>query len=1494
MVFFVVVLAIITSLFIAVQDPIIQKFAVRFAGGYLSEKTGADIKVGRLVVTPDLRIFIDDVVVKDLKKNDLAKVGELRTKIDIGDLLEGKIHINNVEMRNIVANLIKYEGEDKFNFAFLAEAFPSDTTKEKTSKPVPIVVDKISLKKVDFVYWNQNIDHPEKTEQNLMDYSHIDLDDINLEATNFFMLGDSIHANIQSLSAKELSGLELKHFDSDVVVCSNGIYLDGMNMETNNSLFDMDLHMLYDDYSAIDDFVNKVTFDATIRPTDIMLSDIGVFTSVMYKMPDRVKFEGLFSGPIEHFSVDDFIAEFGKSTKIQGSLSMHPLDFDDGYHTMNIKNMYFSYDDLVNFYIPSSTKTIPLPESLRVMNQGRVSLNFKGSYNNFQSEIMLNSGVGKIDANIARSNSSTSDNVFSGYVIGDGVNVGSFINNSKMLGQLDLNADFSMKFPKKGKTELDMNGMVRNVEILGCRIDEINLDGAMKESLFNGKVKVNDKDLALDFSGLIDFENPKHPKSDFNAVIEKADLHALNINKEDSISEISSRIYVNLTGFDLDELEGEVRIDSTVYRDSRGSYFMDEFTASIVNDNLMERRINMNSDFFDFEMAGKMNFAKMLPVFKEYVDHYVHIPLWEKELADFEKYKQNNDVEQDFFLNLTLKDTKTLSRLFMPSLKIAKNTSLKGTFTSRTHALNFTLRSNHVQIGDMNLNDIELKNSNFFRSTMTNLSFKDVSYTKINPTDTLSLGVENLSFITRMANDTVFGRLAWDDDLEENHNKALIESYFHPHDKGGIFTVTKADLIIQDSTWTVSPNNFIDFTEGRVTLSNLMFSNHRQSIRADGYVPMNVGDTLSVQLRNFDLSNIDFLTIEKGLNLDGFISGDALVSDLKKNPMVLADLIVRELGVNGDRIGDAIVESAWNNEDKSIDVSANILDLDKKTLNAYGSYYTAKKKDNLDFKVEMDSLRLAILSPLLTGVVSRLQGFGNGLVTIKGSVDSPDISGRLKLNDGGCKVTYLNTFYTFSPTIFINNTVIRFDDMVLVDTLGNRAVVEGQIRHDHLKDFYLDLKMHPRDFLAMATTSKENDSFYGSAVADGLVTVKGPFNDIDLDIMATTRRGTNFTIPLNQTATVKDNDFIVFVTKEVEVEEEEVEEPEKKEKAKGSFSIGLDINATDDAVLKIFLPGNIGTIDASGNGRLKMNTATSEPFTMFGDYTIKAGRFQLTLFNLITRMFALKDGGTITWSGSPTDGRLNATGSYSVKAPLSGLGVQVDSTSVSSNVNVECLIHLKGALLNPTITFGMKLPNATEDISQTVFNLIDTTNQAVMTQQAVSLLAFGQFQYAGGASGAGGDAMSLSNLVLGTMQVDITDNINLGLAYHPGKQDTYDEYQFAMRTQLFENRLLIETNVGVMSNNTNSGGHNASNIVGEFDMYYKLTQDGRLQGHFYNHSNYNSNFNSFTFDKRSPYTQGLGLSYSKSFDKFRNMFKRKTFPNPNQPFLVKPTKKENE
>ncbi|MBR1513253.1 MAG: translocation/assembly module TamB domain-containing protein [Bacteroidales bacterium] len=1464
----------------AIQDPIIQKFAVRFAGGYLSEKTGADIKVGRIAVSPDLRLFVDDVTVKDLKGNDLAKIGRLRAKAFVGELLEGKVHFQNIELADTEANLITYEGEERMNFSFLLDAFPSDTTKEKESKPVPIMIDQISLKNVDFMLWNQNKSDSLKTANHLMDYAHLDLDDINLEATDFYMLGDSIHANIGSLTASELSGLLLKGFSSDATVTSNGIFLKDMQMETNNSRFDLDLNMLYHGFDDFNSFVDSVVFDATIRPTDVMLSDIGVFTDVMYKMPDRVKFEGRFTGPIEHFRVDDIKAELGKSTSFQGSISMHPLDFENGYHTLNIKDMRFNYDDLANFYIPSSTKTIPMPESLKPMGDSRLSLDFKGSYNDFDSYIKLNSDIGDVETSIARAKDAQGTNVFSGYINADRVKAGTIANATKYVGDLDLATDFTVKFPQQGNPELSLDGTATKVQLLGKTVDQIKLDGSMEQNLFKGIVKVYDDELGFDFNGLIDFQDTKYPKSDFKAVVRNADLSALNLMKGDSISRISTTIYANMTGFNIDDLEGTLRLDSTLYHDSRGTYYMKDFAASIVDDNLMQRRINLDCDFFDFEMAGQMNFASMVPVFKEYINHYMTIPQWDEELAALDKSRKKKDLDQDFIVNLNLKDTKTLSRLLMPSLQIAKNTSLSGTFTSRTHTLNLIMRSKNIKFGEVNFNGLELRNFNMANAAFTSLKLDEISYNNISETDTLHIGLENLAINTRMTNDTVFANINWDDRSLTDHNTASIATYFHPDEEGSIFSITEANILVNDSLWSVSPNNFIILNDDRNEISNLMFSHNDQSIRIDGFVPKNVGDTLGVQLRDFDISNFDFFFLTKGFDVDGLISGDAMVSGLNAQPMLLANLDIKELGVDGESIGDAVINSSWNNAEKSVDLDVSILDQMKKSLNVYGSYFTERKSDNLDFTVEMDSLRLVALSPFLAGVVSRLQGYGNGKATVTGSLDRPNIEGSISINDGGCKVGYLNTFYTFEPTILIDNHTIKFENLVLVDTVGNKAMVDGQINHNMLKDFYLNLKLHPRDFLALATTSKDNDTFYGSAVANGLIEVKGPLNDIFLDIKASTRKGTHLTIPLNRTATVSDNDFVVFVSREEEPAEEE-KPSEKKEDKKTNFTLNLDVNATDDATMKILLPSDIGTIEASGNGALKLGTSSTDPFTMYGNYTIESGKFQLSLYNLVTRFFNLKRGGTITWTGDPTDGRINATGAYSVKTSLAGLGVEVDST-VNNNVNVECLIHLKGALLNPTITFGMNLPNASEDIAQTVFTLVDTTNQAAMTQQALSLLVVGSFAYVGGGYGN----LNLSNIFSGGMQLDITDNLNLGLHYNSGSVNTYDEYMMSLCTELFENRLTIETNFGVMS--SNNPATNASNLVGEFDLYYKLQPDGRLMAHFYNHSNYNSNLNVFALDRRSPYTQGLGLSYSRSFDKFRNLFRKQNSFN-GQP-MIRPRK----
>ena len=1472
----------IVTLFVAIQDPIVQRFAVRFVGGYLSEKTGADIKVGRIAISPDFSVFVDDVIVKDLNDNELAKVGSLRAKIFVTDLLDGKLHLGHVQLRNTDANLIQYEGTNDFNFKFLADFFSSDKEKDPNKESMPIFVDRITLRNINFQFWNQNKADTTKTERHLMDYAHIDLDDINLEAKHFAMMGDSIYTVIEMLRANEICGMQLKHFQSDVVFCSQGVFLKDLQIETNNSLLHLDLDMNYHGTGAFSKFVDSVFFDATFYPSDVLLSDFGYFSDVMFEMPNRLQLQGKFSGPIAHFNFKDMSVDLGKMTSIRGDVAMHPLDFNDGYHVLNIKNLHFSYDDLTNFRIPGKSGGIPLPESLSALQDGDIRLNFKGSFNNFNADLALVSDIGNMNASVARSKQGEAASVFSGYVDADRIDVGHLANASKMIGQLDLKAGFEAKIPKNGDIELSMDGNAYRVELIGNHIDEIVLNGSMKEKRFNGRVDVDDDELQLAFNGMIDFHDKKHPKSDFEAAIRYADLHALHLLNEDSISEISTRAYVNLTGFSLDDLEGVLHIDSTLYRDSRGEYFMESFGASIVNDNLMQRRININCDFFDFEMAGKVNFANLMMSLNEYGNSFVRFPVMEQDIEDFQAYKLKHDVEQDFFFSLALKDPRTLTRLLMPSLQVANNTTVNGTFTSRSRMLNLTARTKKITMGDLTINNLELKNYNNRTANFGQLAIEDVVWSKMSESDTTNIKIDNLLLSAKMANDTIALQMKWDDVAEEDRNKGLIESVFVPHEEGGVFAIEKSEVVVNDSLWVTTPDNFIDFNQHGIEISNFMFSHNQQSLRINGKVPMLAGDTLSVQVNRFDISMLDFLTLSKGYNIDGFITGDAQVGSLKEAPMVFANLNIESLGLNGDYIGDMSVNSEWDNDNQSIKADVGIIRDNKRSLSLLGNYYTTRKDNNLDFNIKMDSLQLSIINMFVAGQASRVQGYGIGDISVSGSPKQLQLEGRLDIKDGGCKVSYLNTYYTFSPTILIDSKKIEFNDMVLTDTLGNKALIEGKINHNYLKDFQMDLKLHPHNFLVMATSLKDNDAFFGSVIVDGLVSVKGPINNIVLEAKAKTCSGTKLTLPLNTASKVSNNDFIVFVSSPEEEEEEE-EEPVVKVKQKSKFAISLDVDVTDDAGVKMYLPADLGTIDATGHGNLKIGTSNSEALTLYGNYIINNGRFQLNLKNILLKNFTLQEGGTIEWSGSPTDGRINATGVYSVKAPLSSLDIQMDSTASSGNINVDCLIHLQDKLLNPTITFGIRLPNVTDDVRQTVFSVIDTTNQAIMSTQALSLLVLSSFA---GNSNSPSFGSIANGFLSANMNLDVGLDLDLGVKYVTGNGiKSYDEMQFALKTELFENRLIIETNLGVLTDN--NAQEQASNIIGEIDLYYKLFKDGRLMAHFYNHSNYSTYYSSLSFDRLAPYTQGLGLTYSKSFDSFRDIFKPKRTVVPNRPLLNK-------
>lgn len=1476
-----VFLSFIMSIFIGIQDPIIQKFTIRIAGGYISSKTGTDVQIGRLYISPNFTIEIEHLLLKDLHDTDLLMVEELKVRPSLEEIVHGNIHLNRIELTNAHANLITYEGEDHLNLQFLLDLFATD--KEPSDKPVTVLIDRILLKDVDFQYWDQNHDKPENADLHEMDYAHIQVQDINLDLAKLSINGTTVNAKINHLAAVEASGFKLIYLESLLHFSDRGVHLDNLHLESNHSLCDLDLHMDYNGFHAFRTFVDSVTFNSTVRPSKLKISDLGPFAKVLYTMTDEVYFEGHLTGPVADMKMDQLKASIGKQTKFEGAVSIQPLDFFHGKHTLTINKMRYTFDDINNFHIPGPTKTIPLPEMLSVLEQGNLQGSFSGTYGDFLADINATSAIGDVQAIIRRHTNEFNYDVFEGTVEAQRLDVGALTKASNILGEVDLSANVIGRLGQGGDMDLDLEGNLFNARLLGNDINEVSLTGNLHNSCVNGRISIDDDEIELDLNGRFDFSNPKALSGDFKADIVSADLYSLHFLNGDKTALLSASIQANAKNLNqFSKTEGAVKITNFSFTNSNSQFNMQQFDGSIVNDPLLKKKIDVNCDYLDFELAGLMDFATLGTAFKQFVSTYVEIPQWTASLEAFEQ--SGKSADQDFIITMNLKDPKPFTDLFIPNLSIAKNTSLNGTFTTRSHSLNMTLRSRSIKFNNIRINNVECKSLSSPRRALTRLYLDEIILRDSTQYDSDRLGAEGFTVINTIQHDSILTNILWDDMNLRDLNKGNILTSFIPTMNGGRLNISKADILLYDSTWTILPDNLVEIDNGRTRISNIVLQHQDQKLTLDGFVPMNLDDTLSITMSDFNVSTFDFITKGMGFDLDGIITGNALMSNIKNDMTILANLNINGIGFNGDVYGDAEVASQWNNAQKAIELDFGLTNHDHRTVHLAGSFFTERKDNNLDFKLTTSDLNLAFLDPFVSNIAHRIQGRCDGAFDIKGSISQPDIKGQLKIKDGGCKINFLNTYYTFSPTITLSNRYITFSDLSLIDTLGNSALVTGYIQHDHLKDMALNITMMPINFLALATTAKESPAFYGTAIATGTVEVKGPFDDIKLDIKARSQKGTVMTIPIGESSSVSQHGFITFVNNE-NIDVLHLSEDQAEPKKSSSFQINLDLDVNNNAQIKISLPNNLGAMEAKGDGNIKLGVSSTE-FSLIGDYVIEEGSLGLNVQNVIHRNFLLDPGSSISWTGNPIDGIINATGVYQTKAPISSLGL-VDSTSTnSSNIKVECLVHLKNKLLNPDISFGLRLPNASEDLKQTVFYVIDTTNEANMLMQTISLLVFNSFSY--GSSVNGYDLLTGQlNDFLSQFSKDIDINLN----YRPGNDITNEEWTVALKKQLFNDRLTIETNFGVIIPNSTYAS-SSTNIVGDVNIDYKITKDGRLSAQVFNRSNYNTSYYQYTFYKMAPYTQGVGLSYSKSFDRFSDLFRRRTtmtpLSTPGRPILGKP------
>lgn len=1448
------------SLFAILREPAVQDVAVRIASVYFSKRFDTDISIRGMYIDYLLRLTLKDVLIKDRQGADILRSRQIKVRYGDFDKEKQILRFDQVFLDQTDISLIKYEGDTAMSFDFIIREFQSDETNADTTPPLVLKFN--NLKLYDSRFRLMDLNKPGKDTG--MDFSNLDVKHINLNIDGLQLNGDTVHCDIQNLSADERSGFHLKKFKGMVELSPAGLTVEHLKMITNNSELSMNLKFIYDDFNAFGDFLTDVRIETVIGNSRLDLYDIGYFAPSLFELGNEFEISGTFKGPVSSLRAKNFKFDFGKSTSLKGNLTLNGLpDIYETFVDFDIGELKTTVEDIHAFNIPGDAP-IQVPQQFGVVSRINLKGDFTGFYNDFVANSLIKTNIGNLNTDIALTHKPGSDSVYyAGDLRAHHFHIGKFLGIADYFGTMNLNTAIEGSGLSGKTAQVELNGTVDSLEFKGEMFEKIRIEGNLADKKFNGFLHVEDEKIDLDFKGKVDFSQ-EIPVFDFYADIDSADFYKLKMASRDSLMILSTVLRANFRGLKPDEMTGELDVDSTVYLEAGKKYDMLHLGLEVRHDSLKAKNIVLKSDYADASIRGTFSFSDLFPSLKRYLDHYLEFIV-----RDSPKNRINFH-EQQLMLEIKLKQTDELTDLFLPRLDLNGLAGVEGNLDTRENILSLSAHADTIYYAGFRFDKFFMNSDAKPGQIEIMMGAGNLLFKEATENDSVSLGMDSTIFASIIRQDSILFRLAWDDREIDDENKGDVRGYVSFVNLPMIESrITRADLLVNDSAWRIDKDNFVSIDTSSINIKDFEIKSSGQSFSVNGAVSENPADTMALIFSDWRFSNFDLLMADSPFDLDGRINGGVNLINMYKAPNFISDIEIKEFAANKVKLGDLSIFSNWDNSNNALQASVKILKVgstgSSEVMNFSGKYLPEQSEDNLDFNLNLDNFNLRSIAPLISDLANDLKGFASGNVRLGGNMKKPEIQGSLSLMRAGMRINYLNVPFDFTNQITISENAFVLKDMVLYDSLGNKARVEGKVSHQYFDDMKLDVSIYPEDLAVMNTNSRQNSVFYGSAFASGVVEINGPFDNLRLNITAETEKGTDVKIPITDQTEIYDRDYIVFVnTADTSRKKEEY-----KVKLEG-LDLNLDLTATPDAQIQLFLPANLGNLKASGSGNIILGINPQGDFSINGDYVIKSGSFLFTLRNLVKRRFDLLEGGKISWTGSPYDAEIGVRAIYRVKSSLAGLGLQVDSTSnFSKRVNVNCIIELREQLFDPEIHFSIQLPGVDDQTRQLVYSVLDTNNEAQMNQQMISLLVLGSFSFQ--TQTFEQSSFSLLSNQLSNWLGQISKDFDIGVNYRPGDEISEEELEVALSTQLFNNRVIIDGNFGVIGDDQ----RNASNIVGDVNVEVKLTEDGRFRVRAFNRSNYNSLYDVTTFDDIAPYTQGIGIFYRKEFNTFGELFRKK-------------------
>lgn len=1457
---FVLVVLLCVFVIIAVNSESCQTWLAHKAASYLSSELGTRVEIDKLKLQFVKSAELEGVFIEGSQHDTLLYGRSITVELKDFDYSKQTIRISEVKLADTRARIIKYKDQDDFNFQKLVNYFSTgDTTTVKTPSTWKISYGNLVLDNINFVYRNERKDI---TLDENINYNNIHVSNFSGVISKIQIVDKKVFATVSGIKCKEQCGLVLENLNGDVKVSSNQLSCMNMNLKTANSLVKGGFSFTYLEWGDFQDFINKVKIRAQLTDeTKVNFKDIAYFVRELNGLDKQIYFSGNVKGSVSDLKGEKIKLLFEDQTKFVGDLALKGLpDIKATYIHFDVKTLSTSRSNLqkIPTYPFSEKKHLQLPANLSQLGIVTFKGKFNGYLNDFKTNGTFNTALGSLFTDLQMQIDTVKDVVkYNGKLATNNFNLGRLAGLPN-LGAVSLNSNIKGKGVTLKDVDAELNGHINNIAFKGYAYQNISINGNVKNKIFKGKFVMKDNNADLDFDGKIDMNN-KVPEMDFISTINKLNLKRLGLVDIKNDGVISSQLFINLKGDNIDNVSGLINIDNIIYKTEEKEYKISTFNLALEQGSL-EKDIKLTSNIFNLSVNGPFKISNLGPAFNQFL--YTYYP------AFFLKNKTNTVYTDMFKYKLTIKKFNTVRDLFVNDLTVSPGSVFDGDFDASKNILNLNLKSDSIRYKTVkfNVNRIE----SYSQNNKINLVFKS-DY--IDLTDSIRLYNYFMYFVSKDKNTKY--NAEWDNKAKpQNAGKFAGKVLFENH--LATLTYDKIFLTAHDSTWNMvaSDTTTID-SSGVVKVKPLIFENGKQGISIYGGLSNKPGEKLAFDLRNFELKQLSPF-FGNALKIEGTLNGQFALHNTAKNLAFSSDLAFDRLKLNDKNLGYGELKAEYNNTDKYLYLDGytsmgvqNPLGEKIKNISFSGYYYLNKKEESLDISLSAQPANLTLLNPYLTGIITLNSGLVTGDGKITGTPEKPMINGKFKIIKCDMKVDYLNVVYSLKGDIEVYPDQISFQDIKLYDDINKKTapgLLNGNIFHTNFKNMQIDYDINFNNLLVLNKVNNGKEPFYGKAYATGRFGIYGFLNNIAMEIKLKTEKGTVFTIPLDGPAQVSDNNFIRFVTRDTI--------KKVKEEQKSGFTLDMDVEATPEAEVQIVLDAKSGDIiKARGRGDIDLKISNLGKFDMFGEYKINSGEYLFTLENVITKKFEIQKGSTINWGGSPYAAEIDITANYKQRASIAPLFPYDTTGTYKRRLPVDCKLLMRDKLMSPNISFAIDMPTLDENTSSKIQSILN--DEAELNRQVFSLLLLKSFvtplQYSSGGGISAGSAIAangtemLSNRLSGWLS-SLTKEVDIGVNYRPGSEVSSDELDIALSKQLLNNRLSIDGNFGFNNNQTT----NTTGLIGDVNLEYKLTEDGRYRVKGFNRSNDNTQVTT----QGGPYTQGVGVFYREEYETWAELYRR--------------------